>query len=167
MYLRKVHIENIRSIAELDWEIAEGTEAGWHVVIGDNGAGKTTFLRAVALALIGQSEAQALRQGWNNWLRKDHREGLIELVLVASAEYDVGYDQIDGDVLAKVNFRRRNGSSVEAEWNIVESQFKAWLVGGLFGDEGIGWFSAAYGPFRRFSGGDQDSQFPSISADGR
>jgi hypothetical protein len=28
MYIHKVHIENIRSIQELDWEVPEGKEAG-------------------------------------------------------------------------------------------------------------------------------------------
>jgi hypothetical protein len=41
MYLRKIYIKNVRAISELDWSIARGAEAGWHVVIGDNGADST------------------------------------------------------------------------------------------------------------------------------
>ncbi len=45
-YLERVEIENIRSIAKLTWEVTPGP--GWNVVLGDNGSGKSTFLRAVA-----------------------------------------------------------------------------------------------------------------------
>src|SRR5436190_18133184 len=92
MYLRKVHIENIRSIAELDWEIPEGSEAGWHVVIGDNGAGKTTFLRALALALVGHNEALRLPQDWGNWLNPREDRGSVKLELAPDPHSDVFYE---------------------------------------------------------------------------
>ncbi len=77
MYIRKVHIENIRSIEKLDWEVPEGKEAGWHVLIGDNGAGKSTVLRAIALAIIGKDLFGGLRQKAQSWLRYSHQEGKI------------------------------------------------------------------------------------------
>src|SRR5262245_26190101 len=93
MYLRKVHIENIRSIAELDWEIPAGQEAGWHVVIGDNSSGKSTFLRAVSLVLVGMKEAIVLGADWQSWLRKKEKLGLIRLELHLDLNVD-DYDPI-------------------------------------------------------------------------
>lgn len=60
MLLRQIQIRNVRSIRSLDWELAESRPgAGWHVVVGDNGSGKSTFLRSAALALIGPRDALA------------------------------------------------------------------------------------------------------------
>ena len=79
MYLSKVTIENIKGCARFCWHVEAGKEAGWHVIIGDNGAGKTTILEAIALALIGEKDAQALRQDWGQWLRHGQNSGMIEL----------------------------------------------------------------------------------------
>ena len=58
MYINKVTIDNIRSIEHLEMEFPNGAEAGWHVLLGANGAGKSTIVRAIAAALIDtQGEA--------------------------------------------------------------------------------------------------------------
>ena len=150
MYLRKVHIENIRSIAELDWEVSEGQEAGWHVVIGDNGSGKTTFIRAAALALVGAQEAIALREGWNDWLRNGKREGWIETEFAFRS---------GNSFSSKVRLSRENKFPIQDE---PAGDFLDWPSALLRkwngGSEGNGEFSAAYGPFRRFSGGDPETR---------
>jgi len=68
--IHKIEIQNLRSIEHLVWEIDDQNACGWHVIIGDNGAGKSGVLRAVALSLVGPQEAPALRQDWNDWLRR-------------------------------------------------------------------------------------------------
>ncbi|MGH9799211.1 MAG: AAA family ATPase [Blastocatellia bacterium] len=150
MYLRKVHIENIRSIALLDWEIPAGQEARWHVVIGDNGSGKTTFMRAVALALVA-NDAIALRQNWRNWVCKGNAKGKVELSFITDPNFDFPLKPGENNIIM-VEFRlAKNGSfSLQLVAPIVPT----------FSEEGVpvGWFSAAYGPFRRFSGGDQESE---------
>lgn len=178
MYLRKVHIKNIRSIAKLDWEIPEGQEAGWHVVIGDNGSGKTTFLRAISLVLIGEREAAALRQDWDDWLRKGVSSGRIELDLNFDPQSEpkplAGWKSItmkDGEGPTVIEFSREEGSSVRLtgkiplfqlrpQRTIQTSTEKYTITGGeayITTALTVGGFSAAYGPFRRFSGGDPES----------
>ncbi len=200
MYLRKVHIENIRSIAKLDWEIPKGKEAGWHVVIGDNGSGKTSFLRAIALALVGPYEARALRQDWKTWLRRDDFCGSVELELVGDQRFDgltfsMGWQQEEVDVISspngnttvesgrlkaddkslvafersehflnkrrafsvRIDFKREKGSDnnaieVTAGSKDVEPDHLVW------GKNETGWFSASLGPFRRFTGSDEESR---------
>jgi ABC-type molybdenum transport system ATPase subunit/photorepair protein PhrA len=44
MYINRVAINNVRSLKSLIWEIEEDQCPGWHVSIGDNGSGKSTFL---------------------------------------------------------------------------------------------------------------------------
>ncbi len=154
MYLRRAQVENVRSITKLDWEIPKGSEAGWHVVIGDNGSGKSTFLRAIALAFVGADEAAALRQDWNDWLRKGEDQGRIELEVGHNPQFDPqlvfaavtpGAQPTFG-----VEFSRETNGTVRLEntggFNPNHNLWKHWQ----------GWFRAAYGPFRRFSGGEQE-----------
>ncbi len=53
--LMRVEIENFRCIEELAFNFGAGTSdrVGWKVLLGDNGAGKSSVLHAVALALMG------------------------------------------------------------------------------------------------------------------
>lgn len=163
MYLRAVALDNIRSIASLDWRIPSGTELpGWHVILGDNGAGKSAVLRAIALALVGPKEAIALRQDWNEWLRWEEPDGAISAFL----DRDPEFDQFDGGggspedlhLEASLEFERY-GSHLEQ----VHLSHMARLQQGVDPDRhvwggGDGWFCASYGPFRRFTGGDKDQE---------
>ena len=49
MYLKKIHIKNYKAIKELDIELKHGV----NLLIGDNGAGKTSVLEGIAVALGG------------------------------------------------------------------------------------------------------------------
>lgn len=49
MYLKKVHIKNYKAIEELDIDLKPGV----NLLIGDNGAGKTSVLEGIAVALGG------------------------------------------------------------------------------------------------------------------
>src|SRR4051794_27521979 len=92
MYIQEIRITNIRSIHKINWTIPESKAAGWHVVVGDNGAGKSSFLRAVALALVGPDTAQQLRQPWDQWLTKGAKTGTIRVI----AQRDSNRDRFSG-----------------------------------------------------------------------
>lgn len=49
MYLEKIHIENYKAIGKLDIDL----KPGMNLLIGDNGAGKTSVLDGIAVALGG------------------------------------------------------------------------------------------------------------------
>ncbi|MEQ8976076.1 MAG: AAA family ATPase [Coleofasciculus sp. C1-SOL-03] len=100
MYINEIEIINIRSIKNLSWEISLEQCAGWHVVIGDNGSGKSSLLRSVALALVGPTEAVALRQNWNDWLTQEQKKGTIRLDL----SYDSDFDKFSGQGRRMVNY---------------------------------------------------------------
>lgn len=82
MYLTQVTIENVRSIRHYSWRSEAQTSAGWHVFLGENGVGKTTFLECIALALVGARGADALRRDWDTWLRRDNQLGRVTLEVV-------------------------------------------------------------------------------------
>lgn len=153
MYLRKVHIKNVRSISDLNWSIPKGKAAGWHVIIGDNGAGKSTFLRSIALTLVGPKEAIALRQNWNDWLSRGARNGQIRLEITNNYQIDkfTGSGNTPYGTLLPVqlNFTRQNGDVELKKASGLNAERHVW------GNKS-GWFSASYGPFRRFAGGDKE-----------
>jgi predicted ATP-dependent endonuclease of OLD family len=87
MYITKIHIKNVRSLKNLTWEIDETECPGWHVIIGDNGSGKSTFLRAISLTFVF-NEFEALRLNKNEWLNREADYGNIDLELVFDRSTD-------------------------------------------------------------------------------
>jgi predicted ATP-dependent endonuclease of OLD family len=158
MYIKRISIKNIRAIYELEWELDDKELAGWHVLIGDNGSGKSTLLRAISLALIGPDNARALRQNWDDWLTRGQDVGQIELTVTTDKHLDSSRQ--GKEELARLELKRE-----ESEVNLSLSllKFPTWR------SRTQGWFSAAYGPFRRFTGGtrgfeDIESSSPKLAA---
>jgi predicted ATP-binding protein involved in virulence len=155
MYIQKAEIKNIRAI--IDFEIEFKNPAGWHVLIGDNGAGKSTIIRSMALALV-RNEASGLRENWSNWLSFSEDSGQIKLFLEKEFEYDSSYQgalllTFINSVTLTVSFRRFGNDSVDFAFS---------SYGGNTSGENLtvtppitknGNFSVAYGPYRRFEGG--------------
>ncbi len=157
MYIHSAIIHNIRSIKKFELMFEAGAFAGWHVLLGDNGAGKSTFVRSIALALVGPGEAAALRQDWSDWLRKGETKGSISLLI----DHDPEIDKVSSPAKPVKN------SFVEAQLHFHPADTQtgppvAITAGKTTPDpwryiwgQAAGWFSASYGPFRRFSGGDK------------
>lgn len=145
MYLKRVNIENIKSIEQFTMDFEE--PAGWHVLIGDNGSGKSTILKSIALALVGKEQAWGLREDWKNWLRRTAKVGQVSLDFMDSQSKHLEFQaQAGGDVLLE-SFGEPLIHSVS-----------------LFSG-----FSAAFGPFRRFEGGNPEwrrvfSSMPKLAA---
>ena len=74
MYIQKVNIENIKSIKNFEMEFEN--PAGWHVLIGDNGSGKSSIIQAIALALIGSDEIAGIQPNWNDYLKWGENKAL-------------------------------------------------------------------------------------------
>lgn len=79
-YINKISITNIRSITSFQMDFEKGKEAGWHVLIGDNGSGKTTVLRAIAAGLIGEERSlYVLQPKVEDLIRKNETSARIEV----------------------------------------------------------------------------------------
>jgi hypothetical protein len=158
MYLTRFSLQNIRAIEALEWEVPLQSAPGWHVILGDNGSGKSSVLRAIALGFVGPDQALAFPQAWARWLRAGN-QGSIELTLVPDSKLD--------KLLVKKP--RAQLRALEVNMHLVQVgdhvRPVSWLYPssrGISGnpDESIwggapGWFCASYGPFRRFTGGDE------------
>ena len=151
MYLTRFRIQNIRAIQNLEWEVPLKSAPGWHVILGDNGSGKSSVLRSIALGLVGPMEAMALRQDWGRWLR--HGEpGEISLVLAL----DLRLDKYKLRPSSRRTFNLDVGLSlpVGAPPTVSRPGSLAKLINFWWANTGC--FSVSYGPFRRFTGGDED-----------
>lgn len=155
MYIKKATIINIRNIKHLEIDFPK--PAGWHVFIGDNGAGKSTILRAFALAIIGPAESNALRLQLKNFIHHDEQEGSVELNIERDHELD-RYTTTSRplnrpfDAGIKINVEGENGRSSGKISPLREYRHaKRYIWGGK-----EGWFSTSFGPFRRFTGGNKD-----------
>jgi predicted ATP-binding protein involved in virulence len=156
MYITKVDINNIRSISH--FEMTFDKPAGWHVLIGDNGAGKSSIVRAIAIALIGPSDSQALRLQLINWIKQDTEHASVSLTIK-------GDNNLDGYAGKKAPLKQ----AFEATIKITKEEASGFSIGRIDrnGKSGTdpyeyiwsgkrGWFSTSFGPFRRFTGGDKE-----------
>ena len=155
MHIRRLRIQDIRSIRNLEVQLPE-PRAGWHVILGDNGSGKSSVLRALALALMGPADAAATRQDWQDWIRKSAAKASVELEVAPEAEFDKW---------KRTGRRAKAPIKVSVELQAPSGALSAGAIApriaGRYADRtiwggGTGWFSASFGPFRRFSGGDKE-----------
>lgn len=156
MFIRRASIKNVRSIERLHWFSPGLRRASWNVILGDNGAGKSSFLRALALCLIGPKEAVAARQDWNAWLRSGSDDGSVFVSLGRDAQFDhfsgKGNTGNRQTVSAEVRLSRSKDGVELRKVNLKPISADRHIWG-----TGHGWFSVAYGPFRRFTGGDKEA----------
>lgn len=158
MYIQKVIIENMRSISHFEMDFPN--PAGWHVLIGDNGAGKSSIVRAIALALIGPMNAQALRLPLIEWIQKSKAQASVALTI----KKDPTHDSYSGK-------KRPLAKPFMAVIKIIKETRQSFDIGIIERNKSgsgttdpyeyiwsgkDGWFSTSFGPFRRFTGGDKD-----------
>ena len=157
MHIRRLTIINVRSITELELTLKEEEFPGWHVLLGENGSGKSTLVRALATVLMGAANADASRQDWSNWLRKGEQEGSVAVSIeghssdkwVKKGKTGSGPISARAEISRNGDFAEPDGAaSVRIDFKNVRHAHRT-----VWGD-GKGWFSASFGPFRRFTGGD-------------
>ncbi|MFB7146090.1 AAA family ATPase [Agrobacterium deltaense] len=81
MFLRRLRLKNLRSIAELDMQFVRpnGDVRPWTFVLGENGAGKSTILRALALVTAGGEALSEIIGDPDTWIRVGSDAATIEL----------------------------------------------------------------------------------------
>ncbi|PMZ85270.1 MULTISPECIES: AAA family ATPase [unclassified Pseudomonas] len=155
MYIRRLNITNIRSIKNFDLRFSAGEAAGWHVILGANGSGKSSVVRSLALALAGPKEAVALRQNWNTWQRNGAPGSKIQLQF-DSGQKDIftGKGRPNSTIDVDIELRPIETSIGGPRIEVAVTSGVTRATRSIWGTNS-GWFSASFGPFRRFTGGDQ------------
>jgi len=90
MYIQRIQIENVRGFGpaqvDLSLDRGDGTYAGWTVFAGRNASGKTTLLRAIALALVGPRGADRLQNTFRGWINAHAQRATVRVGLVPDAQ---------------------------------------------------------------------------------
>ncbi|MTI12226.1 AAA family ATPase [Sansalvadorimonas verongulae] len=153
MYVTKIELENIKSFRKFKWELSNNEDpAGWHVLLGRNGSGKSTFIKSAAVALIGPSEAQKSRTTFTDWIKKGEENSFIRVEIMQDPDNDfwaVKGRQNKSNISYSIKVSNDNTLTKVTRRN--DAERTVW-------NNKKGWFSASYGPFRRFSGGNSDYQ---------
>lgn len=188
MYLTAIWVSDFCRPGDVSIEFPNGREKGWHVIIGDNASGKSSLLKAAALALINQPDFSSLRIAPSSFVLKG-KERSYSYVL---GKPDLSFDEITTDTeLSELKdllggivlymseditfsppiFVRFNDGQGDI-YPVLISRFHDEQLLHLFDGSKIhpqeiqrntlrycnGWFSASYGPFRRLTGGNPQWQ---------
>lgn len=156
MYVRSLTLTNIRAIESFRLEFTAAEAPGWHVLLGANGSGKSSVIRSLALVLAGPKEAAALRQPWANWVRQGtDRADIAATIDCDASDVFTGTGRRTKSVPLGLEFFALDTNLPGRRWDLrpaADGRAKAERT--VWGTNS-GWFSASFGPFRRFTGGDQ------------
>ena len=106
MFVRELTIRNLRAIEDLRLSFVnpDGKTRKWTLLLGENGAGKSTVLRAAALVFAGSNALpRLLEPGVDTWIRYGTSEATIAAVIQTAA----------GET-RQVSLRLRRGTSFSA-----------------------------------------------------
>lgn len=83
MALHYLRLENFRSVRklEIDFRAIDGSTRGWTFLLGENGTGKSSILRAIALLTCGSKALPHLLGQPDSWIRNTARMARISGVL--------------------------------------------------------------------------------------
>lgn len=92
-YVTRLEIKNFGPIDHLDLnlEAPGASSAPCYALLGENGAGKSTVLRALALALSGEAYSKALRRTSNKLLATGSYEGSVVVTLVGGDQVSMTF----------------------------------------------------------------------------
>ncbi len=146
MYIKKFCLKNIRAFEQLEFDLtrADVSYAGWTVFTGNNGAGKSTILKAIAVALLGTDTVRALQPSFQGWIKHGaaHREGKISLDVVDGVPHG------SQSVHYEISLQEHNRETLLSQPIHLTKQKPT-------GDGA--WFACGYGPFRRVFGASPDA----------
>jgi hypothetical protein len=155
VYIERVVIRDIKGFedAELNFCPDGENHAGWAVITGDNGAGKTAFLRSIALALLGPRQYFGALPDLRGWVMHGKKSGSISVEIRPDRTYDTterGGQPHKSTFWAEIEIRDEQTPTLSAT-DIFRKRKKG-ATNGPWSEATGGWFSLGYGPYRRLYG---------------
>lgn len=138
MYIKRVKLRNIRCFEKMEFDLhSDNDVCKWAIILGDNGVGKTTLLRSIALALGDRESAAALlRDHPVDWVRRGSHDG------TGAIRLDFASKKGDGrNLYTEIIIKNDHGRESIVEYNTEPKPF-------LWDDI----FSCGYGAARGISG---------------
>lgn len=113
MFLSRVSFRNLRSLESLDFDFrsSEGGTRRWTLLLGENGCGKSSALRAIALLLAGSEALPDLLGEPDAWIRNGAKQCRIEGVLTTARgeQREIALEIRRGDGIRSI-FARNKGT---------------------------------------------------------
>lgn len=146
---------------------------GWTVIAGRNGSGKSTLLRALALSLAGPPVARSLvQQDFGGWISTGEHSAWARAYVRPDRSVDrfTGRDPVPDSGPLTLGLRwtlpedapglPRYGAPPQPHLasDCGSEDATRTAARGPWADSPQGWFCAAYGPFRRMTGGSGQAQ---------
>ncbi|KAA0935788.1 AAA family ATPase [Streptomyces apricus] len=186
MYVSGIGFSNVkgftgeRAVHELPLPVPKDG-GSWTVLAGRNGSGKSTLLRTLALALAGPQVARTLVQDFGSWITVGEQSAQAQVYV----QPDHTVDRLtgrggapDGRLLLGLDWTApedQPGRPDRSRYRIPPQPHLSSYNGdddgedsgdsgrrhaarGPWADNPQGWFCAAYGPFRRLTGGGGEAQ---------
>ena len=127
LYVSNIRLENIRCFDNETLSFINHNSRNdiipWTIVLGDNGTGKSTILRCIAMALSGETSASGLlRELSGELIRKGKESGVIEVTL---CNYDGSNEKTSKTTLCRTP---RNEEELE-QWSDANSKDDIFLCG--------------------------------------
>ena len=157
MFLQYIRIENCRSLSDIEIDFTSTNQSvrtrKWTVLVGENGTGKSTLLKAIGLLTVGSSGLPLVLGEPRSWVRLGKKECRIQGTLVTKdgktrqVALTIGRDDSLSDVI------KRNDNSLHLLDRAIER-------------EEINYFVVGYGPYRHIAD-DNESHFRSRGSESR
>ena len=142
MFLKSLHLENVRSIETLDLPLTDdnGRTRQWTMLLGDNGTGKSTILRSIALMLAGSEALAELAGDMESWIRFGQSKAEIRAVLTTADNKD-----------REIALRFERGRNLREMFDINRETLDA--LDSALKHTNRNYFTVGYGVSRRLSSG--------------
>jgi energy-coupling factor transporter ATP-binding protein EcfA2 len=88
MYIHSFSIRDIKSFRGFHDDIPLRAAPGWYVLAGRNASGKTTLLKALAMAIAGRDTSIALEQTFSRWVTQGESTGRVAVTLLRDPSFD-------------------------------------------------------------------------------
>lgn len=88
-YVESIEIKNFKGIRniKIDLSLSKSKDAPWLMILGENGAGKSSILQAISIALMGQEKREEIiKNGSNHLLNNKASHGFVKVKLSGMIE---------------------------------------------------------------------------------